>query len=238
MDFARETARFSSLPVCVVNDTTAACQAEQLYGRGRGLRDYAYFFIGAFIGGGVALNGTVLKGSRGNAGALGSLRAAGPQGAGRQLVDTASLHLLAARLADAGLEAQQLWQHPQDWRGLEAALEPWLEETAAELAAACLSICAVIDFGVILIDGALPPAVRADLVVRVRRRIAELDARGLILPRIEAGEVGANARAIGAACWPLLEQYLLHSPAAPGGGPAPGLGPAAGGQAPEPGRIS
>lgn len=217
VDFVREVAGFSSLPVYVVNDTTAACQAEHLYGCGRGLRDYAYFFIGAFIGGGVALNGSVLKGVQGNAGALGSIRAAAGQGAGRQLVDTASLHLLAARLGEAGLDAQRLWQHPQDWSGLEAALKPWLEETAAELAAACLSICAVIDFEVILIDGALPPGVRADLVARVRRGIEGQDARGLILPRIEAGEVGANARAIGAACCPLLEQYLLNGSPGSGG---------------------
>ncbi|MBY6137155.1 ROK family transcriptional regulator [Nocardioides marinus] len=211
VDFAREVAAFSDLPVTVVKDTTAACQAEHLFGRGRMLRDYAYFFIGAFIGGGVALNGTVLKGATGNAGALGSLGAAGGQGGRRQLVDTASLHLLATQLEDAGLDASRLWQRPPDWRGLEPALEPWLEQTASELAAACLSVCAVIDFEVVLIDGALPPAVRADLVARVRRQIGALDARGLILPRIEGGEVGANARAVGAACWPLLEQYLLNS---------------------------
>ena len=50
---------------------------------------------------------------------------------------------------------------------------------------------------------------------RVRRWIAGLDTRGLILPRIDAGEVGANARAIGAACCPILEQYQLNGLVAP-----------------------
>ena len=34
--------------------------------------------------------------------------------------------------------------------------------------------------------------------------------RGLIAPRIEAGTVGGNARAIGAATSPLFERYFMN----------------------------
>ncbi|MBQ1202349.1 MAG: ROK family transcriptional regulator, partial [Loktanella sp.] len=51
IDFAQQIGRLTDLPVSVINDATAACQAEHLFGRGKQFRDYAYFFVGAFVGG-------------------------------------------------------------------------------------------------------------------------------------------------------------------------------------------
>lgn len=209
--FADEVAGFSDLPVFVINDATAACHAEHLYGRGRDYRDFAYFYIGSFIGGGIVLNGTVFEGNQGNAGALGSIRTTGPLGESQQLVDTASLHLLEARLIEAGLDARLLWQKPQDWSAILRYVEPWIGETAQELAKASLSICSVIDFEAILIDGTFPAEIRDKLVERVRRYLLTQDTRGLIAPEIEAGTVGDNARAIGAASAPIFAQYLLNT---------------------------
>ena len=50
VSFQDEAAQITNLPVDVVNDATAACRAEHVFGRGRNFRDYVYFFIGAFIG--------------------------------------------------------------------------------------------------------------------------------------------------------------------------------------------
>ena len=209
--FADEVARFSDLPVYVVNDATAACHAEHLYGRGKEYRDFAYFYIGSFIGGGIALNGTVFEGNQGNAGALGSMRTTGPLGESQQLIDTASLHLLEARLVEAGIDPELMWRKPQDWSELSRYVGPWIGETAQELAKASLSICSVIDFEAILIDGAFPPEIREELVERVRRYLVNQDKRGLIAPTVQAGTVGENARAIGAASGPIFAQYLLNT---------------------------
>ena len=211
IDFAQEVARFSTLPVFVVNDATAACRAEHLFGRGREFSDYAYFFIGSFVGGGVVLNGTVFEGNQGNAGALGSMRSTGPSGESRQLIDVASIHLLEGRLIEAGVNPEVLWQHPQDWSALSRYVDPWIGETAQELAKASLSICAVIDFEAILIDGAFPEVVRVELVERIQRYLVNQDKRGLVPPQIGAGSVGENARAIGAASSPIFTQFLLNT---------------------------
>ncbi len=211
VDFQKEVASFSDLPVFVVNDATAACRAEHLYGRGKEFQDYAYFFIGSFVGGGVVLNDTVFEGNQGNAGALGSLRSTGPLGESRQLVDVASIHLLEARLLEAGIDPQVLWQQPQDWRALGRYVEPWIGETAQELAKGALSICSVIDFEAILIDGAFPEDVRMELVERVQRYLVNQDTRGLIAPDIKAGGIGGNARCIGAASSPVFSQYFLNT---------------------------
>lgn len=211
VNFVAEVAKFSSLPVSVVNDGTAACHAEHLYGRSQEFRDYAYFFVGSFIGGGVVLNGTVFKGNRGNAGALGSMRSTGPLGEAQQLIDVASIHLLEARLSEARLDPSVIWKQPQDWTGLARHVEPWIGQTAQELAKASLSICSVIDFEAILIDGAFPSEVRDELVERIRRYLVNQDKRGLIEPSIEPGSMGFNARGIGAASSPIFSQYLLDT---------------------------
>lgn len=211
VSFALEIAKFSDLAVSVVNDATAACRAEHLFGRGKEFRDYAYFFIGSFIGGGIVMNNTVFEGNRGNAGALGSMRATGPLGESRQLIDVASIHLLEARLIEAGLDPNILWQKPQDWSALSRYVDPWVGQTAQELAKAALSICSVVDFEAILIDGAFPLEIRNELVDRVRRYLDNQDTRGLITPQIEAGSIGENARGIGAASTPIFSQFFLDT---------------------------
>ena len=206
-----EVAQITNLPVSLVNDATAACQAEHVFGRGREFRDYAYFFIGAFLGGGIVLNHSVFEGRQGNAGALGSLQSISTIGESKQLVDMASIHLLEARLEEVDLDPALIWKQPQDWSGIGRYVDPWLGQTAQELAKATLSTCAVIDFEAILIDGAFPAEIRTELVERVRRYIVNQDNRGLLPPKIEAGFVGGNARAIGAACGPIFSQFLLNT---------------------------
>ena len=211
VDLVAEIGAFSDLPVIVMNDATAACQAEHTYGRGKEFQDYAYFFIGAFIGGGVVLNNSVYAGRQGNAGALGSIRSISPIGESMQLIDMASIHLLEARLHEVDIETRQLWDDPDSWTKLKRYVEPWLLQTAQELAKASLSACSVIDFEAILIDGSFPASLRDDLVNRVRRYVATQDTRGLIPPKIEAGSIGANARSQGAACEIIRTQFFLKA---------------------------
>lgn len=211
VDYAAEIAGFSSLPVFLDNDGTAACRAEHVYGRGREFRDFAYFFVGSFIGGGVVLNHSVFEGAFGNAGAFGSLPVRAPDGADRQLIDTASLFLLEDALVRAGMPGEHLFKQPQDWSGIERFVEDWIAGTARQLARAAVTVCAVIDFEAVLIDGAFPAGVRALLVEGIRRELAGLDTRGLTPIRIEEGRVGGNARALGAACSPIFSRYLLNT---------------------------
>ena len=209
VDFQAEVAAFTDLPVLVVNDATAACRAELVYGIGKHFRDYAYVFLGAFIGGGIVLNHLVVEGQFGNAGSLGSLPLPSPDGKIVQLIDVASIYSLEGRVVAAGGDSQALWSMPQDWTPFEDQVAPWIDQTGRALAQACLAACAVIDFEAVLVDGALPQPIRARLVDRIRAEIPHLDARGLIQPRVEEGHIGANARAIGAACGPMIAAVLL-----------------------------
>lgn len=209
VDIIAEVSAFSDLPISVLNDATAACRAEHLYGRGKEFDDYAYFFVGSFIGGGIVLDESVYVGKNGNAGALGSMRSTGPQGESRQLIDVASLHLLFTRLEEAGIPATVLSESPDDWSQWSRYVDPWLGQTAQELAKASLSACSVIDFEAILIDGAFPKDIRDELAERTQRYIMNQDTRGLVPPKVESGVIGRNARAMGAAAAPLFSQFFF-----------------------------
>lgn len=211
VDIVKEIAGFTDLPVSLVNDATSACYAENTFGHGRDFRDYAYFFIGAFAGGGIVMNDAVFEGHRGNAGALGSLMNRNPDGTPRQLMDSASIFWLEKAIREAGGDPQLLWTHGADWADFEDQLGPWIEMAARELAMAALSCCAVVDFEAVLIDGAFPTAVRTRLTTRTAELAGEIDTIGLLRPKIAEGSVGANARVLGAAYRPIASQYFLGS---------------------------
>ncbi|QFT59225.1 N-acetylmannosamine kinase [Sulfitobacter sp. THAF37] len=208
LSFEEEVARFTDLPVFMLNDATSACWAEQLYGRGRDFSDYAYFFVSTFIGGGIVLNQSVYEGSRGNAGSFAPLRVGNRAGQTRQLLDVASVHVLEDALAKAGKDYRELWRQPQDWSRFEAEVSDWIDGAAHAIAQACMSACAVIDFEAVIIDGALPQDVRHRLVEAVRVKLPDEDSRGLLVPEVAEGVIGGEARALGAACDPIYSQFF------------------------------
>lgn len=181
--------------------------AQRGLGRGGQFADFVYFFVGSFVGGGVVLDGTLVTGRTGNAGAVGSLLVRGPDGEPRQLIQRASLYLLEQRLRAGGRDPSMLWQDPERWEEREPIVERWLEEAAAALAEAIVSAIAVIDFEAAIVDGALPPTLRGRLVALVERRVLELDRRGLSPVEVVEGSIGSAARAIGGACLPLLANF-------------------------------
>lgn len=208
-DVAGAVGRLSGLEVVFQNDATSACTAEHLFGRGREFADYAYFFIGSFIGGGLVLNGTVHPGRSGNAGAFGSLPVPDAGGGATQLIRHASIYTLERAIVEDGLDPRGLWIFPRDWTPFERQVGPWIAHTARHLALAAVAACAVIDFEAVLIDGAFPEGVRARLVAETRRALALVDTQGIAAPRIEEAAVGRNARVVGSAALPILSKYLL-----------------------------
>lgn len=206
-----EINRFCEHRVFLINDATAACRAEHMFGGSRVWRDSVYFFVASFIGGGVVLNHSVYEGFYGNAGALAPLPAYRADGQEGRLLDAASIRELERRLVEAEIDPSVLTQHPQDWSRIADQVERWLQDTAKALARAALTACAVIDFQAVVIDGAMPAPLRHRLVELVRQELPGLDMRGLFCPTVQEGQIGAHASALGAACKPLIALYLLDS---------------------------
>ena len=208
-DLIGEIARLGDWPVHFSNDATAACAAELLFGRGNQYHNYAYFSVGYFIGGGIVINGHVLPGKAGYAGAIGSLPLSASDGTFRQLIHKASLFVLENRLQAAGLDHMVLARSPDDWGNIGPELDIWLEQTAKFLAHAAVAAMSVIDFEAIIIDGAMPADVRRKLVEKTRAALKQQDLRGLPKFSIEEGSIGSDARAMGAASLSLFANYII-----------------------------
>ncbi|UKV13770.1 ROK family protein [Thalassospiraceae bacterium SW-3-3] len=196
-------------PVFQQNDATAACGAELVFGAGPNYSDFAYFFIGSFIGGGVVLNQALYAGRTGNAGAFGSMPVPSRSGHPSQLIDQASIFVLEEMLTREGRDPALLWKDPDYWHQLGATLDLWIDHTARGLAIAITSVCSVIDFEAVIVDGGFPKDVCARIVDATRKAMLKLDLQGIATPHIEQGMVGSAARAIGAASLPLFSRYLL-----------------------------
>lgn len=198
-----------TFPVYLQNDATSACGAELVLGQGAGVSDFVYFYIGAFAGGGIVLNGSLYPGASGNAGALGSMPVPGPDGRPLQLIDVASIAVLEKALNARGIEAPHLWTSPEDWGDLGEELDLWIRRAGAALAYAIVAASSVIDFEAAVIDGWMPNDVRRRLVEATRSATAAIDIEGLTLPAIREGTVGHHARALGAASLALSDRFLL-----------------------------
>jgi predicted NBD/HSP70 family sugar kinase len=208
VDIAAEIAALCPWPVQYCNDATAATAAELFFGQGRKLRDFLGLYVGFFVGGGVVLGGSLFPGRTGYAGALGPL----PVPAGRtteQLIRHASLYILENMVAAKGMDPMMLTRNPEEWEDIGDVLDQWITATARSLAHAALSAASVIDFEAVIIDGALPLAVRRRLVDETRACFGQLDSRGIAPLAILEGTIGRDARALGAASLPLFANFMI-----------------------------
>ena len=210
VDIEAEVARRCAYQVSLCNDATAACAAEFSFGQAWRYRDFLYFFLGSFVGGGLVVDGALFPGRTGNAAAVGSMpMAAGAAGAepAQQLISRASVFQLEKRVEALRLDPSSIWKTPGNWRDFGLAQQEWLEEAAASLAFASVCAMSVIDIEAVVIDGAIPSALRDQLTKRVAFHMSRLDRRGLSEAVVVAGAIGPDARAIGGAALPLIKNF-------------------------------
>lgn len=212
IDITKAVGAHCDMPVFMCNDATAACAAELIFGNPAHHADFLYVYVGAFIGGGIALGGMLYMGPHGNAGAIGSMLVPSQPGkAAHQLLASASLTGLEKKLIADGHPADMLWKTPDYWGELGDLLDRWIDEAAAGIAFAALNAVSVMDFPVVIIDGAVPIAVRQQLIEAVQTQIGNLNHAGLSQVEVAEGTIGSHARALGSASLPLLANYARDS---------------------------
>jgi predicted NBD/HSP70 family sugar kinase len=212
IDIGERIQAMTPLPVEFAKDTTAACAAELVMGRGREVRNFLYLFIGTFIGGGLVLDGRLHTGPHGNAGAVGSLPISpGGEAKPRQLLHRASGLVLEQALRKQGLPPTAA----HDERALSPELWPltstWLDETGPALALTITSAAAMLDLEAVVIDGSMHRKVVDEVVARTEQVLDRYSWEGITRPRLLVGSVGADARAMGGAILPLYRHFApLH----------------------------
>lgn len=209
-DIRAEIAMRLPWPIYLQNDATAACGAELAFGEHAGLQDFIYFYIGAFVGGGLVLNGGLFTGRTGNAAALGSMPVPSATHRTEQLIDQASLVVLERRLRAAGLPVEPLYDPDADWSNFGAHLDEWIAIAARGIAHAIVAASAIVDFEAAIVDGALPKEVQARLLQSIGAELDTLDLSGIEPPQLRAGSIGPIARALGGASLPLFDRYLVE----------------------------
>lgn len=208
-DIAAMLAERLPFPVLLQNDATTACAAELAFGHGPRYSDFAYFFVGSFVGGGVVLNHALHPGRTGNAGAFGSMPFPARNGGQDQLIDHASVVVLEKMLLEAGRNPSSIWLTPEKWDNFGDIAHLWIERTGRALALAAATVCSVLDFEAVIIDGGFSVDIRSRITAVARRELAGLNLQGIAPPAVEEGLVGSSARAIGAASLPLFSRYHI-----------------------------
>jgi predicted NBD/HSP70 family sugar kinase len=194
------------LPVQFAKDTAAACVAELVAGRGRGLKSYLYLFIDTLIGGGLVIDSQPHSGVYGNAGAVGSMPLGVTAGSGRapQLLGVASLVRLEEMFAAQGLAVDDARPLDAPWLPVT---EQWLAEAATAIAFAINGSACLLDLDGVIVDGAMAPDLLVRLLEALRTAMGRYSWEGVMRPALLQGEVGADAKVIGAAYLPLHANF-------------------------------
>lgn len=190
--FARLLSERLGVAAGIVNDAQAAAWGEYRYGAGRG-RDIVFITISSGVGGGVVVNGKLMRGSRGLAGSLGQTRRLAGEGAVRFETSASGFGMaVAARALGREIDAREIFEAARD--GAEWA-EEIIAAAARELASGLATIQALIDPDLIVIGGGV------GLVDDFRDRLRQaFDAfPPVLVPEIVRAELGPNAGIIGGA---------------------------------------
>jgi predicted NBD/HSP70 family sugar kinase len=220
----------TGLPVTIDNDATAAAIGERWAGAGRGVADFAYFFLGTGVGGGLVLGHQVHRGGSMNAAEFGhtSVRPDGPRcycgniGCLESLISpTALVARLRRRLADGDGAASALGAlHRTDPAAVDhealcraaAGGDPLAVEiidAAAELlATVAVNVVNVVDVDLVVLGGHGIRHVEDRYLRAVERALtARVLARHIRTTRAELSALGPNAAAVGGAALVLHATY-------------------------------
>ncbi len=200
----------TGLPAHIMNDGNAACWAELVLRPRPRPDNFAYIFVGTFIGGGVVAEGRLWEGATGNSANLGSILVSDGKG-GRQFGHLiASLHAMEQHLMANKQAVPRRDPRSWDWDELGPLAEEWLKRAGKALAEIIANTAAVSEINLAIVDGALPPDVLVRLVDLTRDELAALGSLTSDLPQVAQGHVGSFAAPIGAAFRPLYRQFFAR----------------------------
>ncbi len=214
-DLREAVAATHDLPIWEEHDAKAACLADLLlHGIGARPNNYLFLFLGTIMSGGVVLDGTIVHGPHGYAGAIGPLPVPGAlaplepdaRNLTVPLLKVASRYVLNEMLRSAGLDSGKVLSGKTSSE--VAAVRDWADYAARALAIGILSAISTFDFEAVVIDGDLPSDLRKYLVECLDGHLDEQDFTGLVRPELLVGDLGNRARALGGALLPFYSNFV------------------------------
>lgn len=211
LDLPGELHRRTGLDVSLFNDGNAACWAELIAFPRPRPGNFIYFMISRYIAAGIVGEGMLWEGPTGNSANLGSMLVSIGGGPVQPAHFIASVTALTRRLEAAGLAIDEAHPEGWNWDGFGPVLEDWIADSAQALARVVFNTTAVIESGLVVIDGIIPPPVIRRLVERVEAELRALPVRAYAPPQVMPGHLGALASAVGAAELTLYRRYFSRT---------------------------
>lgn len=209
IDLCAQVQAMTDAPVSFAKDTSAACVAELVAGRGRDLKSFLYLFVDTFVGGGLVLNSHLHGGIHGNAGAVASLplQVAAPGSMPEQLIAHASLWELEQRYQAQGLDPSAAYDDRAMSAPFAVHTDAWISSAALGLAQCVVSGTAFLDIDAVVIDGSFSRGMLQRLIDETGLALRRYNWEGLWPATVIAGSIGSDARALGGALLPLHENF-------------------------------
>ncbi|OOG42838.1 ROK family transcriptional regulator [Polaromonas sp. A23] len=209
IDLSAEVQAMTDLPVSFAKDTSAACVAELVSGRGRDLKSFLYLFVDTFVGGGLVINSQLHAGIHNNAGAVASLPLQVAQGPDTppQLISQASLWELEQCFKARGLDPAAAYDERAMQPPFESDTQAWVASAANALAHSVVSATAVLDIDAVVMDGSFCRPLLQRLIDATGAALGRYSWEGLWPAQVMAGSIGSDARALGGAMLPLHANF-------------------------------
>lgn len=199
-DFRPQVAASLGCGLWLDNDGNAAALGEAAFGAGRKYDSFAYLFFSAGFGGGLVLNGELMRGHHGNAGEFGG---ALPRGYPVPNLERLRVFMQEKTVQPLGLTDAVAFAKP----GAPGVAE-WLDEAMQSLEVVISAIAGAVDPQAIVLGGRLPPALAEELIRSLRFHNPERRGHARPMPVLIASELSVDATALGAAALPLNAAFF------------------------------
>lgn len=190
------------VPVVIENDGNAAAIGEYFHGEGDHPASFAYLYVDRGLGGGVVIDGHLMRGSHGNAGEFTGLlppeaRAMRP-----------TLDLLRKMLAEDGHPFDSITALLEHYDDTWPTLDRWLDKVTPVTDAIVSAASAILDPQKVVIGGRIPMPLARRLAERVSCYSVPVRGRDRPFPRIAAHHAPGDMVAFGAGMM-CFQRYLL-----------------------------
>lgn len=190
------------LPVLIENDGSAAAFGEYVFGVGREYPSFAYLYINRGLGGGIVLDGRLMRGRFGNAGEFtGMLR---PE----YRASRPTLALLQTMLADEGIHFASIAEMVAGFDPAWPAVQRWINVTTPITNDIISAVGAMFDPDAIVIGGRIPSALAADLACSLHFYSVPVRGEERRFPTILVSGIMGDAAALGAGAL-CFDRYFL-----------------------------
>ena len=189
------------LPVWVENIGNAAAIGESLIGVGRQVRNFAYISVSSGFGGGIVVDGDLMRGSRGNAGEFAGILPF-------NIYPHPNLELLRKILVKNGVDLESVYdlvtKFDPEWPGIHE----WIVKTRDSWSLVASAISAILDTDLIVLGGRMPRALAEILIPYIEFYSMARWSYTRPVPKVVPAGADGEATCIGAAAVPFKRTFF------------------------------